>query len=159
MTGSPTTPECPIGNLNVEWMIVDGQAILRLFGELDVSTAESFADAARLAHAHGTPTIVLDLSGLEFIDSSGLRQFVVALKRQREVGGDVVLRAPTDRTRRVLEIVGLANIFTIHAGDEVVGTGGSGQHSTLEGELGKNVDVMPRPTGGSAEALAEANRP
>ena len=133
VTTPPTTPEGFLRDLEIESVIVDGQATLRLRGELDVSSAEIFADAARLLHAQGTATIVLDLSALEFIDSSGLRQFVMALKRQRAIGGDVVLRAPTDRTRRVLEILGLDTIFTIACGGEVLAAADSGHSSTTEG--------------------------
>jgi anti-anti-sigma factor len=58
-------------------------------------------------------TIVIDASSLDFIDSSGLHQLVQALKRQREVGGDLVLHRPTAQTMRVLEIVGLDKVLTI----------------------------------------------
>jgi anti-anti-sigma factor len=56
---------------------------------------------------------VLDLTALSFIDSSGISQLIVALKRQRELGGDVILRSPPDQARRVLEIAGLTRVFTI----------------------------------------------
>ena len=95
MTTVPATPE-GVGNFNVETMMVRGEAVLRLSGELDLHSAEAFGEAARLVHAQGIPNLILDLSALEFIDSSGLHQFVVSLKRQREIGGDVVLRAPSD---------------------------------------------------------------
>jgi len=45
--------------------------------ELDLDTAEHFANAARPVHAEGVPTLVVDLSALDFIDSTGLREFVV----------------------------------------------------------------------------------
>ena len=57
--------------------------------------------------------LVVDLSGLTFIDSTGLHELVVALKRQRARGGEIVLRAPSAQTMRVLEIVGLDQLFTI----------------------------------------------
>ena len=112
MTSAPTTPE-GVGNFGVESLIVDGQAVLRLSGELDMDSAGVFGEAARLVHDQGILMLVLDLSALDFVDSSGLKQFVVALTRQREIGGDVVLEAPTDQVRRVLDIVGMSEIFTI----------------------------------------------
>lgn len=54
-----------------------------------------------------------DLSAPEFIDSTGLNTLVVAVKRQRETGGDIVLRAPRAETLKVLEIVGLTQVFAI----------------------------------------------
>ena len=101
------------GNLKVESLFVKGEAVLRLSGELDMDSADLFAEAARLVLAHEIPTLVLDLSDLNFIDSSGLRELVVALKDQREIGGDLVLRAPSEQVRRVLDIVGLTDMVTM----------------------------------------------
>ena len=109
---SPTTP-VGAGNLEVESLLIEGEAVLRLRGELDMDSAELFAEAAGLVLTHEVPTLVLDLSDLNFIDSSGLREFVVAFKRQREIGGDLVLRAPTEPVRRVLDIVGLSEMLTM----------------------------------------------
>ena len=101
------------GSFDVESVVVDGHAILRLRGELEMATAERFGEEARLLHLNGTPRLVIDLSELDFIDSSGLREFVVAQRRQREIGGDIELRAPTANVRRILEIVGLDQVLTI----------------------------------------------
>ena len=106
------TPE-GVGNFGIDSLMVDGQAVLRLSGDLDMDSAEVFAEAARRVHAEGIPCLVLDLSALDFVDSSGLSQFVLALKRQREIGGEVVLQAPTDPVKRVLEIAGMNEIFSI----------------------------------------------
>jgi anti-anti-sigma factor len=86
---------------------------LRLVGELDVGTAAAVRQALRRASEDGVDTVVVDLSGLSFIDSTGLHELVVAHKRQQARGGEVVLQAPTAQTRRVLEIVGLDRLFTI----------------------------------------------
>ena len=112
VTTAPTTPG-GTGNLEVESLLIEGEAVLRLRGELDMDSASMFAEAARLVLVHEIPTLVLDLSDLDFIDSSGLREFVVAFKRQREIGGDLVLRAPTTQVRRVLDIVGLSEMVTM----------------------------------------------
>ena len=156
MTAPPATPH-PFGNLEVEAVIGDREAVLWLSGDLDLSSAEIFGDVARRGHAQGIPILVLDLSSLEFIDSSGLRELVVALKRQREIGSDVVLRAPTDHTRRVLEIVGLSEVLTITADTVVLAAHDSGHTSTPAEEL-VPVDTSRRPPEGSNEASQEAYR-
>lgn len=112
MTATPLTSEGG-GWLEVESVVVDGQAIIRLRGELDLDTAERFGEATQLLQATGIPTPLVDLSELDFIDSSGLRELVVAHRRQREIGGGVVLRAPNDRIRGVLDIVGLDQVLII----------------------------------------------
>ena len=111
--GHITTSPGGAGNLEVESLLIEGEAVLRLSGGLDMDSASLFAEAARLVLTHEIPILVLDLSGLNFIDSSGLREFVVAFKRQREIGGDLVLRAPTEQVRRVLDIVGLSEMLTM----------------------------------------------
>jgi len=97
----------------VDTVELDGQAELRLVGELDMDTADRPAQALEPVYDHGVVRLVLDLSELKFIDSSGLNQLVKALKRQRECGGHVVLHAPRDQTLRVLDLVGLTKRFTI----------------------------------------------
>ena len=104
-------PDDP-GAFHVDTVELDGHAELRLVGELDV-TAGRLAAALEPVYEQGVGTLVLDLSNLEFIDSSGLKQLVKALTRQRERGGEVVLHAPTAQTLRVLDIVGLTALFAI----------------------------------------------
>ena len=115
MTAAPMTPE-GVSDFGIESLMVEGQAVLRLSGELDMDSAEVFAEAARRVHAEGIPCLVLDLSALDFVDSTGLSQFVLALKRQREIGGEVVLQAPTGPVKRVLDIVGLSDMLPIAGG-------------------------------------------
>ena len=102
-----------LGQFSVRTELGDGTAVLHLAGEIDVETAPHFAAAMASLDPATHRTIVLDLSAVEFLDSSGLYRMVVALKRQREQGGDLVLRAPRAPVRRVLDIVGLTNVLTI----------------------------------------------
>jgi anti-sigma B factor antagonist len=75
-----------------------------LAGELDLCTAPSFAAALAHVDPRRTSCLIIDLAELEFIDSSGLYQLVVALKRQHRQGGEVVLRSPRPSTLRVLDM-------------------------------------------------------
>ena len=87
--------------------------VVHLIGELDLSTAARLRTALRRLYRDGHHSLVLDLSELAFVDSTGLSEFVAALKHCRERGGDVVLRSPTPTTARVLTISGLDRVFTI----------------------------------------------
>jgi anti-sigma B factor antagonist len=79
---------------------------LRLAGELDMAGVDRFE---RLLSVDDPPeTFVLDLRGLTFIDSSGLRVLITADQRVREDGGRfIVVRGP-DRVNEVLEMTGVA---------------------------------------------------
>ena len=58
------------------------------------------------------PNVVLDLSGIEFMDSSALAALVKTLKRSMEHGGDVILVAVADAARIILELTRLDRVFT-----------------------------------------------
>jgi anti-sigma B factor antagonist len=80
--------------------------VVSLKGELDVATAEGLADW--LVDISGS-SLVVDLSRLTFMDSSGISAMVVAHNRMEAVGDELVLTRPHPIVRRALEIVGLAN--------------------------------------------------
>jgi anti-sigma B factor antagonist len=80
--------------------------IVELSGELDVASADFLTNA--LTEVAG-PSVVVDLSGLDFMDSSGVGALVVARNRIKAKGrGDLVLTRPGAIVQKVLEIVGLS---------------------------------------------------
>jgi anti-sigma B factor antagonist len=104
----------------------DGRAVVALRGELDVASAASAA-AALTAVAARARELIVDLAGLEFIDSSGLAALVLARKRARQAGGDLLLAAPQVQVLRVLAAARLAGVFAVHAsvGQAAGSAGGS----------------------------------
>ena len=95
--------------LTVEVASQGDEVVLVLIGELDPHTAPILRSSVDDALSDATTTLVLDVAGLQFIDSSGLRVIISAHKTMDKRGGRLVLRAPTDNTRRLLEITGLAD--------------------------------------------------
>lgn len=93
----------------------DGSSILRVAGEIDVATSPQFREALHGLIDDGAESVVVDLSGTTFMDSSGLGVLVGALKRLRsDRQADVLeLRGLQPPVYRVFEITGLAEIFTI----------------------------------------------
>jgi anti-sigma B factor antagonist len=80
-------------------------AIVRPVGELDLSGAAVLeAELDRLAEDPDLANVVLDMRGLEFMDSSGLRLVVVADMRAREAGRRFVLVRGHETVHRVFEI-------------------------------------------------------
>jgi anti-sigma B factor antagonist len=61
----------------------------------------------------GRSRLVMDMSGVRFVDSSGLSVFVVALKAARAAGGDVVLLKLTPEVRSIVELTRLHRVFEI----------------------------------------------
>ena len=79
--------------------------VVELHGELDIASAEGLSNS--LVELAGS-TLVVDLSDLTFMDSSGIGALVRARNRIKDEGlGDLVLTRPGVIVRRALEIVGL----------------------------------------------------
>ena len=95
----------------------DGWRVLRLAGEVDVATAPRLRDRLVQLITEGPPRLVVDLSGLTFIDSMGLGALVSGLKRARALDGDLRLAGPTDHVAKVLSITRLDKAFLV--GDTV----------------------------------------
>ena len=91
---------------------MDGpRAVMRLVGDLDLSTAPRVREEIVALLDHGVIELVLDLADLDFIDSSGLSVLIIALKRLRERQGDLRLRSVPARVQRVLEASGLDRVI------------------------------------------------
>jgi anti-sigma B factor antagonist len=101
------------GELRVDVEGAEPDYQVRLVGELDMSTAPQLRDELLGLAANGPAQVTVDLSELAFVDSTGLSVLITGLKRLRQQGGDMALRGPTPATRRVLEITGLTEVFSI----------------------------------------------
>jgi anti-sigma B factor antagonist len=92
----------------------DGNVIVALCGELDV--ADAMCVAATLADvAAREPEIIVDLAGLDFIDSSGVAALARGRKHARIAGGDLLLAAPQQQVLRVLTLTRMIEDFLVHA--------------------------------------------
>jgi anti-anti-sigma factor len=100
-------------SINVSTIGRDGQAVVGLRGELDLSDAAVVA--AKLAKVVAScPDIIVDLADLEFTDCCGLWVLAAAREQARATGGDLLLAAPTRLVLRVLTLTGLAGAFSVH---------------------------------------------
>ena len=90
--------------------------MVEVIGELDLDTAPRLGEALVDLAGQGRVHVTLDLTGMTFIDSTGLSVFVSGLKRLRETGGALALRSPSTTAMKVLEITGLTGVFAINHG-------------------------------------------
>ena len=91
----------------------NGRAVVALRGELDMADAAA-VEAALTTVAAREPQVIVDLAGLEFIDSSGLAVLARGRRQARQAGGDLVLAGPQRRVMLVLAITGLADAFRVY---------------------------------------------
>jgi anti-sigma B factor antagonist len=93
----------------------DGVTVIAARGDLDLATAPRLRDAAVSRLMAGDKALVLDLSDLEFLDSTGLGTLVAILKRARSLGADLSLVIGRERVLKVFELTGLTSAFTIRS--------------------------------------------
>jgi anti-sigma B factor antagonist len=87
--------------------------VIAVSGEIDVATAPQLRECLHRVIAQGESTIVLDLLGVTFLDSTALGVLVGGLKRCRELGGDLHIVVADPRIVKIFEITGLTNVFSI----------------------------------------------
>jgi len=92
----------------------DPRIVVTLRGELDVTEAASVA-AGLTAAAFRDRMIIIDLAGLEFLDSSGVAALARAREHARRAGGDLLLAAPQRHVLRILTMTRLIDVFSVHA--------------------------------------------
>ncbi|HLM65510.1 MAG TPA: STAS domain-containing protein [Acidimicrobiales bacterium] len=93
--------------LRTEVSEIAGWTVVSIFGELDVATAPALREKLIALVGDGSTQVVLDLEGVDFLDSTGLGTIISALKRVRTHGGDMRLVCTQGRIRRLFEITGL----------------------------------------------------
>jgi anti-anti-sigma factor len=85
----------------------NGLVHVALVGELDLSTVAKVQEELRRVEASSPPTLVVDLSKLTFLDSTGLRCIVTADERARSEGRRIVIVRGPDAVQRVFAITRL----------------------------------------------------
>jgi anti-sigma B factor antagonist len=89
--------------------------IVAVNGEVDVYTAPALRERLNGLISTGRCRLVIDLHGVQFLDSTGLGVLVGALKKARSLGGELTLVCSQERILKVFRITGLTSVFPIHA--------------------------------------------
>jgi anti-sigma B factor antagonist len=105
-------------DLTLETRDMDGRTIVSVGGEIDVYTAPKLRDMITELVADGSYHLVIDMAGVEFLDSTGLGVLVGGLKKVRAHDGSLELVCNQDRLLKIFRITGLAKVFVIHASTE-----------------------------------------
>jgi len=92
----------------------EGASIVVLKGDVDLESSPA-AREILLKSVDGAGRVLVDLSSVTYIDSSGVASLVEALQSAKRNGGKFALVAASDPTRRVLELARLDKVFTMYA--------------------------------------------
>jgi len=110
--------------LDIQVDLDRGCTICRPVGELDAFTVSQFRQT--LAELASSPQLLIDLSGVPFVDSAGLGALIGGIRRVRELGGEVAVACPRPTLTRLLRTTGFDRIVTVTATlDEAIATLGA----------------------------------
>jgi anti-sigma B factor antagonist len=100
--------------------------IVAVSGEVDVYSAPALKDNITEILQSGVTTLIVDLSGVAFLDSTGLGALVEARAATSDAGGSLPLVCSQERILKLFTITGLDGVFTIYPsiGDAVAGLRG-----------------------------------
>lgn len=97
------------------------RVVLRLEGELDLASAPIFERSLDGSEIAASPTVVLDLDALSFVDSTGLRVILAAHERSRERGQEFAITRGSAQVQRLLSITSVVeHLRVIGSPDELL---------------------------------------
>jgi anti-sigma B factor antagonist len=97
---------------------IGGASAIALSGELDMETGPQFTDEVEMAVWGTVGAFVLDLSGVTFLDSSGMHALLRARAYLAREDRPLVLVCPRGPARRVLDLASVLDTFTVYASPE-----------------------------------------
>jgi anti-sigma B factor antagonist len=89
-------------------------ALVSISGELDLYVERELREALAAAEKLGSPTVVVDLSAVSFMDSTVCGILVGEATRRRREGGELVMVCNRNRASRVLEVAGIDRVIPVH---------------------------------------------
>ncbi len=100
--------ECVVDKLK------NGVGVARLVGRFDIASAAEVKRVFGDVVSGGAPRLVVDLSGVGFIDSSGLSALVSGLRTARQAGGDLRIAAAGDQPSALFTLTSLDQVFKLY---------------------------------------------
>lgn len=97
--------------LEIDVTDASGYTLCRPVGELDAYTVAQFREA--LGELSAKPRLIIDLSGVPFMDSAGLGALIGGIRRAREAGGDVAVACSRPTLTRLLHTTGFDRIVPV----------------------------------------------
>jgi anti-sigma B factor antagonist len=89
--------------------------VVKVAGEVDIETSPVLEERLRSVLDQGHSSLVVDLAGVTFLDSTGLSVLIGGLRRCQGGGGELRLVSPRPNVRKVLEVTGLVGTFGLEA--------------------------------------------
>ena len=91
----------------------DSSAVVWASGDVDTNVAEVFRDMMLRVMRRHSPSLLLDLSGVSFMDCAGLRALLLTQRRAGMGGGSVCLIAESPAVHRIIDLLGVRDVFPV----------------------------------------------
>ena len=104
-------------NSEMQWkeILIDGVLILELCGEIDLQHSPKLRRLLQERAAQRISALLLDFTGVKYIDSSGLATLIEYYQSSRTYDGKIVVAGLSHRVRSIFELVRLNEVFPIYA--------------------------------------------
>ena len=112
-----------MSNLSIETDNTQNISVMKVKGRVDSETAPQFDSALSRLLNDNRNKIILNLQGVEFLSSAGLRAMVKALKDAQKSGGDVRLASVSQPIEVILRTVGMMQMFKMFSTSEEAAAG------------------------------------
>jgi anti-sigma B factor antagonist len=112
MHSAEARPAKAEGSFSISSRRLDGGILLAVDGDVDLATASIVEDELRRAE-HSQELVVIDLRGVSFMDSTGIRMLISADRRMREQGGSLQIIHVPAHVYRLFELVGITDHLSI----------------------------------------------
>ena len=101
-------------DISIHVHVHGGMSVFELTGSLDIATSPTVRASLLEASERGDHKLIVDLTKVDFLDSTGLGALIGAQRRAKEFGGEVRLVAKEGQILRLLRITGLLNVFAVY---------------------------------------------
>ena len=91
----------------------DSRAVVWASGDVDTNAAETFQDMMQSVMRRHSPSLLLDLSGVSFMDCAGLRALLMTRRLAAMRGGSVCLITESPAVHRIIELLGVRDVFPV----------------------------------------------
>lgn len=107
-----------MADLMIETRLMGETPVLDLTGEVDSYNSPRLREKMVALIDEGKPDLVINLAGVDYIDSTGLGTLVGGLKRASEKGGTIRIVCPNEQIYKVFNITGLVKVFPIFSSEQ-----------------------------------------
>lgn len=101
--------------MSLQISLREGRSVITATGDIAIESAEELSHAIEQEIEAGHPVIILDLTGVSFIDSSGISAIVANVPRLKGKSAKLLLAGCNDAIRKVFELVGFQKHFPMLA--------------------------------------------